>query len=296
MSNVIHVDRKTGAVTLGRLTASQLIATDASKALSSISDLTAFVAGTANQITVTDDTDGTVTLSLAGGAGDLSGLTPTDGNFIVGDGDNWVAESGNTARTSLGLGAGDKPTWAGITNTGYTTCAKTIQIITDSNIDYFKGEVYTSAAATSCCGFLFSRARDTEASPDSVINGDRLFFVVGRGHDGTTWQNPIGITGKVDGAVSSGVVPGRLAFETGSSGGTRLERLVIDYTGMTRPGLDDAYDLGVLGGTNYRWRNLYVSDTVRADTAFNINGTDGFTGTGAYNNFTIVGGIITGAS
>jgi len=35
---------------------------------------------------------------------DIGNLTPTDGNFIVGDGSTWVAESGATARTSLGLG------------------------------------------------------------------------------------------------------------------------------------------------------------------------------------------------
>ena len=34
----------------------------------------------------------------------LGGLAKTDGNFIVGDGSTWVAESGATARTSLGLG------------------------------------------------------------------------------------------------------------------------------------------------------------------------------------------------
>jgi hypothetical protein len=35
---------------------------------------------------------------------DIAGLTPTDNNFIVGNGTNFVAESGATARTSLGLG------------------------------------------------------------------------------------------------------------------------------------------------------------------------------------------------
>ena len=35
---------------------------------------------------------------------DIAGLTPTDSNFIVGDGSNFVLESGATARTSLGLG------------------------------------------------------------------------------------------------------------------------------------------------------------------------------------------------
>jgi hypothetical protein len=38
------------------------------------------------------------------GLADIAGLAVTDGNFIVGDGANWVAESGATARTSLGLG------------------------------------------------------------------------------------------------------------------------------------------------------------------------------------------------
>ena len=39
--------------------------------------------------------------------GDIAELTPTDGNFIVGDGATWVAESGATARTSIGLGTAD---------------------------------------------------------------------------------------------------------------------------------------------------------------------------------------------
>lgn len=34
---------------------------------------------------------------------DIAALAYTDGNFIVGDGSNWVAESGATARTSLGI-------------------------------------------------------------------------------------------------------------------------------------------------------------------------------------------------
>lgn len=35
----------------------------------------------------------------------LGGLSKTDGNFIVGNGSTWVAESGSTARSSLGLGS-----------------------------------------------------------------------------------------------------------------------------------------------------------------------------------------------
>ena len=103
-----------GSLNLSGLTASRLLSTDASNNLESISDLTSWVAGTAGQISVSDDGDGSITLALTGNMDDLAALTPTDGNFIVGDGTNWVAESGNTARTSLGLGTGDSPIFAGV--------------------------------------------------------------------------------------------------------------------------------------------------------------------------------------
>lgn len=48
------------------------------------------------------------------GLTDLAGLAVTDGNFAVGNGANWVAESGATARSSLGLGTADSPQFTGI--------------------------------------------------------------------------------------------------------------------------------------------------------------------------------------
>jgi hypothetical protein len=48
---------------------------------------------------------GTNVQAYNAGLQDISGLAKTDGNFIVGDGTNWVAESGATVRTSLGLGS-----------------------------------------------------------------------------------------------------------------------------------------------------------------------------------------------
>ena len=44
---------------------------------------------------------------------DVAGLTPADGAIIIGDGSNFTTESGATARTSLGLGTGDTPTFNG---------------------------------------------------------------------------------------------------------------------------------------------------------------------------------------
>lgn len=45
----------------------------------------------------------TITYGLRNSLADISGLAITDSNFIVGNGTTWVAESGSTARASLGL-------------------------------------------------------------------------------------------------------------------------------------------------------------------------------------------------
>ncbi|NIT61562.1 MAG: hypothetical protein GWN67_20480, partial [Phycisphaerae bacterium] len=50
-------------LTLTGLTASSLVSTDSSKALASVTDLTTWIAGTTNRVTVADDGDGTITLS-----------------------------------------------------------------------------------------------------------------------------------------------------------------------------------------------------------------------------------------
>lgn len=48
---------------------------------------------------------GTDVQAYDAGLADIAGLAVTDGNVIVGDGTNFVAESGSTARTSLGAAA-----------------------------------------------------------------------------------------------------------------------------------------------------------------------------------------------
>jgi len=50
-------------------------------------------------------------------------LAKTDGGFVVGDGTNYVIETGSTARTSLSLGTGDSPTFTGLTLTNDLTVA-----------------------------------------------------------------------------------------------------------------------------------------------------------------------------
>ena len=68
-------------VSLSGLTASKLLATDADSKLTSVSNLASWIAGTTNQLTVTDDTDGSITLSLPQNI--HTGATPTFAGLTV---------------------------------------------------------------------------------------------------------------------------------------------------------------------------------------------------------------------
>jgi len=75
-------------------------------------DLSGITTGNDRTITMADQAvDLTPTTGTYQGADagltDIAALAVTDGNIIVGNGTNWVAESGATARTSLGLGTSD---------------------------------------------------------------------------------------------------------------------------------------------------------------------------------------------
>jgi hypothetical protein len=84
----------------------------------SSTDTLTLVAGTGISITTNASTDSITITNTSSSAGltDIAALTPTDNTFIVGNGTNWVAESGSTVRTSLGLG-----TMATETATNYLT-------------------------------------------------------------------------------------------------------------------------------------------------------------------------------
>jgi len=66
----------------------------------------------------------------------------------------------------------------------------------------------------------------TDGSMTAVASGDTLGYILFRGSDGTSFQDSSYITAQVDGAVSGGTVPGRLAFITSGS-----ERMRIDSSG-----------------------------------------------------------------
>jgi hypothetical protein len=79
---------------------------------------------------------------------DVSGLAVTNGNFIVGDGSNFVAESGNTARTSLGLGTSDSPVFTGLTLSGDLTVQGTTTSIDSTTLNVADKNITIASGST----------------------------------------------------------------------------------------------------------------------------------------------------
>ncbi len=73
---------------------------------------------------------------------DIAALTPTDSSFIVGDGSNWVAESGSTVRTSLGLGSIATQASNSVTVTGGSISGVTGSCVAPIGV---KAQAYSSA-------------------------------------------------------------------------------------------------------------------------------------------------------
>jgi hypothetical protein len=211
--------------------ANSLLCTDADKDVVSVTNLASWVAGTANQVTVTDDGDGTITLS---GPQDLAVTsTPAFHRVIL---RNAIATS------------------------PYLSC-KSYNNVTSGTVIYFDS------------------GRGTYASPAASQNTDILGTIVARGLNSELNTVPAAsITFNVAAEPNSGGdttdMPGKIVFSTTPDGsGTLAVSMIIDHDQSVR-------GLG----------------KIRADTNFNINGTDGITTTfldADGNTISVVGGIIT---
>ena len=79
---------------------------------------------------------------------DIAGLTPTDSGFIVGDGSNFVVESGATARASLGLSSSDSPTFNNMTVSGNLTVSGTQTILSTETLTVDDNTIVLNSNAT----------------------------------------------------------------------------------------------------------------------------------------------------
>ena len=129
---------------------------------------------------------------------------------------------------------------------------------------------------------LYGKARGTLSSPSDVIDGDYIGIFAGQGYY-SGWRTGAYFGFVVDGTPSGIHVPMKIAFATdnGTSTDDRMTIRASGYTGF---------------GTKNPQEKLHCNAKIRADTAFNINGTDGWSGwfdDGANFRLTVIGGIIT---
>lgn len=347
MANIIHINRTTGAITLDELTATRLLSTDGSKIVTSVTNLASWVAGTANEIDVADDGDGTITLGivdpLIAGKGGTGAATLTDHGILLGSGTGAITPLGVATNGQLPIGStGADPILAALTegegiditnaagsitlsgedasatNKGIASfnstnfsvssgAVNTIQSIATSaepifagiqtqypgGSAYFTGKSYDNTDTTS--SFLnLCRARGVTVEDATVVqNGDTLGAVRGAGFSGppnNVFLTACSINFIVDGVLpGTGNMPGRMVFSTTPAGTTvPLERMWLTSAGKLGIGVTEPNE------------NLEVADTIRANTAFNLNGTDGITSTLTLDDganwritMTFTGGILT---
>jgi hypothetical protein len=80
----------------------------------------------------------------------------------------------------------------------------------------------------------FLRTRGTGLAIAAVANGDDIADLNFIGHDGTNRVSIGSITARVSGAVSLGIVPGELAFDTRNTAGVLSEKAVLTSQGVWR--------------------------------------------------------------
>ena len=114
---------------------------------------------------------------------DIAGLTPTDSNFIVGDGSNFTTESGSTARTSLGLGsistqAATNVAITGGSITGLSTPSANSDVAIKSYVDNAVAGLRTRIVAEAATTANIDLAADLQNGDTldgvTLVTGDRV--------------------------------------------------------------------------------------------------------------------------
>jgi photosystem II stability/assembly factor-like uncharacterized protein len=144
-------------LTLSGLTASRLVATNGSKQLSSVAALSGWIAGTANEINVTDDGSGGLVIGIVDplivSKGGTGLATLTDHGLLLGSGTDAVTPLGAATNGQLPIGStGADPVLAALTGTANQVAvangAGTITISTPQDTDTAADIIFNSATLT----------------------------------------------------------------------------------------------------------------------------------------------------
>lgn len=231
-----------------------------------------------------------VTLNIGGNVAsgsklnDISGLAATDSNIIVGNGTTWVAESGATARTSLGLGTGNTVQFTNINNTGTTANSH----LTGSFTGSFTGDGSQLTGLPSAAINSYTNAANnrlvTSVDATTVNSEANLTF------DGSV----LGITGRLN---ASGAITGSKIQLTGIAAGVDNTVVVVSSTGEL---VSDEIDSRVWGstlvdGAGAATRLAYWSDadTLTSNAGFTFDGTVATIGSSTFGTNVVIAGDLT---
>jgi len=80
--------------------------------------------------------------------------------------------------------------------------------------------------------FLFKKSRSGTVGVNAAVSlNDTLGMISFKGADGTTYANSARILATVTDTITSGIIPGSLAFQTANASGTLTTRLTLDHLG-----------------------------------------------------------------
>lgn len=219
----------------------------------------------------------TPTISVNGILEDLDTLgTPTlDGQFIVATGAGTFAyETGNDARTSLGLGTGDTPSFAGISSTGNFVVDNQSEIrLKEANVN---GANYISIKSPASLANTYNLVL-----PDTDGNADEVLITDGDGN--LSWTTVEAAAGNAVNSFANVAVAGQNTLEADAAQDT-LTIAAGDAISLTTDSNQDTLTITVSGVSNAqidaaagivdtKLATISTADKVSL-SAININGGD----------------------
>ena len=214
---------------------------------------------------------------------DISDLSSADGTFIVGSATGWVAETGNTARTSLGLGTSDSPSFNGLS---VTDAAGTASFAGSVSASYFYGDGSNLTGLPSAAINSYTNAANNRivTSVDAnTVNGEANLTFDGSTLDvtgavtlsGTLTANGNTILGNASGDTLT--INAQTIDLANIAAGTDNTVVVYNGSSLVTDEIDSrVWGTSLIDGAGSNTRVAYFSDanTLTTAAAFTYDGTD----------------------
>ena len=303
-----------GATTIAtdNLTVNRALASNGSGKVA-VSDVTATELGYLDTVSSNIQTQLNAKQPLDADLTAIAALSPTDNNVIVGNGSAWVAESGSTARTSLGLGtistqASSNVSISGGTVTGLGEPSANSDASTKSYVDQAVAGLRTRiiAEAATTGNINLSNALEAGDAIDGVtlVEGDRvlvkdqtdatangLYLAVAGGAGAASRDPQYDTIAELSGqmiVVNQGSVNDNKIFLCTTDSDGSLGSTAITYTVITPS--NSGTVTSITAGTNLSGGTITSSGTINlADASTSVKGAASFSSA----NFAASSGVIT---